>query len=250
MRGKSFRKRVNSAKVTPSYPRKGRLWSITGRPRHSQQAAVVGRFERFACTQQTAVREFTAALPTAAHAFQAGLAQRGNLVPQVPHPLNQVARMARCIRRKSGNPGGRPTDYREEFIESVQTFCADGYSLTAFAGEIGVCRDTISEWCSVHPEFSVAVSRAKAKRARWWEERAREIAQNGGPGGQATMVIFGLKNHAPDDFKEVTRQEHTGKDGGPIATQILTPEQKAEQAVRLIDETFGLVSHGGADADR
>gem|GEM_PF-6297281 len=26
MRGKSFRKRVNSAKVTPSYPRKGRLW--------------------------------------------------------------------------------------------------------------------------------------------------------------------------------------------------------------------------------
>ena len=29
-------------------------------------------------TQQTAVREFTAALPTAAHAFQAGLAQRGN----------------------------------------------------------------------------------------------------------------------------------------------------------------------------
>ena len=64
------------------------------------------------------------------------------------------------------------------------------------------------------------------------------------------MVIFGLKNHAPDDFKEVTRQEHTGKDGGPIETQILTPEQKAEQAVRLIDETFGLVSHGGADADR
>ena len=87
--------------------------------------------------------------------------------------------MARCIRRKSGNPGGRPTDYREEFIESVQTFCADGYSLTAFAGEIGVCRDTISEWCSVHPEFSVAVSRAKAKRARWWEERAREIAARG-----------------------------------------------------------------------
>jgi len=53
------------------------------------------------------------------------------------------------------------------------------------------------------------------------------------------MVIFGLKNHAPEDFKEVTRQEHTGKDGGPIETQSLTPEQRAEQAVRLIDETFG-----------
>ena len=158
--------------------------------------------------------------------------------------------MARCIRRKSGNPGGRPTDYREEFIESVQTFCADGYSLTAFAGEIGVCRDTISEWCSVHPEFSVAVSRAKAKRARWWEERAREIAQKGGPGGQATMAIFGLKNHAPDDFKEVTRQEHTGKDGGPIEVDHPTPEERAASAVALIDETFGTVLHGRGDADR
>jgi hypothetical protein len=59
--------------------------------------------------------------------FRAGA---GPNVQLVPHPWSQVARMARCIRRKSGNPGGPPTDYREEFIESVQTFCADGYSLT------------------------------------------------------------------------------------------------------------------------
>jgi hypothetical protein len=136
-------------------------------------------------------------------------------------------------------PAGRPTDYLEEFAERVETFCADGYSLTAFAGEIGVARSTINEWMAQHAEFSEAVSRAKAKRARWWEDRAREIAQKGGPGGQATMVIFGLKNHAPDDFKEVTRQEHTGKDGGPIETQSLTPEQRAEQAVRLVDSIFG-----------
>ena len=140
-------------------------------------------------------------------------------------------------------PAGRPTDYLEEFAERVETFCADGYSLTAFAGEIGVCRATINNWCNEFPEFLEAASRAKAKRARWWEDRAREIAQNGGPGGQATMVIFGLKNHAPDDFKEVTRQEHTGKDGGPIETQSLTPEQRAAAAVALIDEAFGADAH-------
>src|SRR4051794_36256012 len=133
------------------------------------------------------------------------------------------------FRSRSG-PGGRPTVYREEFVEQVETFCADGYSLTAFAGEIGVCRDTITEWCNVHREFSVAVSRAKAKRARWWEECAREIAQRGGPGGQATMVIFGLKNHAAEDYKEVARREHTGKDGGPIVTVELTPEERAKRA--------------------
>src|SRR2546423_8705650 len=113
-------------------------------------------------------------------------------------------------------PAGRPTDYREEYIERVETFCAEGYSLTAFAGEIGVARSTLNEWMARHVQFSEAASRAKAKRARWWEDRAREIAQKGGPGGQATMVIFGLKNHAPDDYKEISRQEHTGADGGPI----------------------------------
>ena len=136
-------------------------------------------------------------------------------------------------------PAGRPTDYLKEFAERVETFCGSGYSLTAFAGEIGVCRATINNWCGEFPEFLEAVNRAKAARARWWEDRAREIAQNGGPGGQATMVIFGLKNHAPDDFREVTRQELTGKDGGPIETQSLTPEQRAQRAVALIDETFG-----------
>jgi len=58
------------------------------------------------------------------------------------------------------------------------------------------------------------------------------------------MVIFGLKNHAPDDFKEVTRQEHTSKDGGPIETQSLTPTQRAEQAVRLVDGAVVLTANG------
>src|SRR5437868_12602163 len=116
-------------------------------------------------------------------------------------------------------PAGRPTGYSREYAERVGTFCADGYSLTAFASKIGVCRATINNWCGEFPEFLEAVSRAKANRARWWEDRAREIAQNGGPGGQATMVIFGLKNHAPDDFKEVTRQELSGPNGAPISVE-------------------------------
>ena len=72
----------------------------------------------------------------------------------------------------------------------------------------------MTEWCAQYPEFSVAVSRAKAARALWWEARAPEIALKGGPGGQATMVIFGLKNHAPEDFAETSKQEHVVKAEG------------------------------------
>ena len=102
------------------------------------------------------------------------------------------------------------------------------------------------------PEFSEAVNRAKALRARWWEERAREVALKGGPGGQATMVIFGLKNHAPDDFKEVERREHTGKGGGPILT--MTPEEQRAETERrraaakaLVEAAF--VEHQRRESD-
>ena len=126
-------------------------------------------------------------------------------------------------------PAGRPSKYSPAYAEEVVTFCAEGYSLTAFAGEIGVCRDTITEWAAEHEEFSVAVNRAKAKRARWWEDRAKQVAAEGGPGGQATMVIFGLKNHAPDDYRERQEHEITGKDG----KDLIPPESVDPQKLAL-----------------
>ena len=136
---------------------------------------------------------------------------------------------------------GRPTKYSDEYAEHVVAFCRDGFSLTAFAAEIGVARSTINEWGEQHPEFSEALSRAKAVCAKWWEERAREVALKGGPGGQATMVVFALRNLNSDDFKEVERREHTGANGGPIATTVeaqQTVEAKRAEARRMVQEAF------------
>ena len=142
------------------------------------------------------------------------------------------------------HPGGRPSKYSPAYVEEVVTFCAQGYSLTAFAGSIGVTRSSINEWAGEHPEFSEAVNRAKAKRAAWWEERARQVALEGGPGGQATMVIFGLKNHAPEDYREISRTEHTGKDGGAIELSV---DERRKAVVALMDEAFG---DGEADSGK
>lgn len=108
-------------------------------------------------------------------------------------------------------PAGRPTDYREEYGEALVEHCKDGASITSFAAEIGVARSTINEWMKHHPEFSEAVNRAKAKIAAWWDKQGRDVAENGGQGGRATMVIFGLKNHDPEDFRDKTEHEHTGE---------------------------------------
>lgn len=106
------------------------------------------------------------------------------------------------------NARGRPSKYDPDYCVQVIEHCATGASLTSFAAEIDVCRDTITEWANTHDDFSAAVKRAKAKCAAWWEKQNRALTTGGS--GNATSCIFGLKNMAPDDWREKTETVHTG----------------------------------------
>jgi len=116
-------------------------------------------------------------------------------------------------------PGGRPTDYKPEYCEQVIQAGRDGYSLTAFAGMIGVARSTINHWAGLHEEFSEALETHKAVRAVWWEDRARSVASAGGGSGQGAMIMFGLRNVAPDEFKEKRDHEISGPGGSPLQVE-------------------------------
>jgi hypothetical protein len=107
---------------------------------------------------------------------------------------------------------GRPTKYEERFCEAVIAFMGEGYSLTAFAGSIDVARSTINEWMGEHAEFSEAVKIGQAKRTAILEVGLL----NGDSGPRVTSRIFALKNAAPDEWRDVSRQEQTGADGGPM----------------------------------
>lgn len=105
-------------------------------------------------------------------------------------------------------PAGRPSKYQESYCDLVIEHMGEGASLTSFAAEIGVARSSINEWMEEHPEFSEAVKIGKAKCSAWWEKIGRVNAKEGG--GNATLVIFGLKNMAPDDWREKQEVEHSG----------------------------------------
>ncbi len=130
----------------------------------------------------------------------------------------------------TGKPRGRPPAYRPEYVDLVVTFCAKGHSLTGFAGKVGVSRDTVLEWGNQHPDFREACHVAKANRALWWEEQAIKVAK---AGGSSTMVLFGMRNAAPDDYQDIRKMEQTGKDGGPIVY-----EDKRARAAAIVDEAF------------
>lgn len=54
-----------------------------------------------------------------------------------------------------------------------------------------------------------------------------------------TLLIFLLKAHKPDVYRETTRNEHTGKDGGPIQ-QVVSHQQDLSKL--SIDELKSLQS--------
>lgn len=124
---------------------------------------------------------------------------------------------------------GRPTDYRPEYCQMIIDHMEDGASVVSFAASISVARSTITEWANVHPEFSVALNTGKAKCAAWWDRRGRDIAVSGGGPGASAMVMFGLKNMAPDDFREKQEIDHTSSDGSLSPTRIVIEAASTEK---------------------
>ena len=87
-------------------------------------------------------------------------------------------------------------DYAPRFCAEVVEFMARGYSLTAFAGEIGVSRAKLLKWCEKHTRFAEAVECAQAKRARLLEDRL--LAAKGAGAFGAHMQA--LKTAAPAEW--------------------------------------------------
>jgi hypothetical protein len=119
----------------------------------------------------------------------------------------QPVRSQRVLGRKPG----RPSLYDPRYCDEVIVHMEQGYSLASFSDYILVNRDTIHEWTRVHPDFSDAVARGKAARLKFWEKLGIEVAQTGGNGSQATMVIFGLKNMGSDEWRDKQEVTHSGQ---------------------------------------
>jgi len=133
------------------------------------------------------------------------------------------------------HPGGRPSKYDPAYCEQVIDFMALGYSLTAFAGEIGVTVQTLHNWRAEHPAFFDAVRVGQAKRVRKLETDLLETDV----GARVTSRIFALKNAGPDEWRDKQQHELSGPNGGPIETtgmdvRNLSKEERAALKALLL----------------
>ncbi|QOG21367.1 hypothetical protein [Bradyrhizobium sp. SEMIA] len=105
---------------------------------------------------------------------------------------------------KNGQTFGRPSEYRPEYCQLVIEKMREGISLGAFAGVVGVSRDTVYEWVKRHADFSDAVSRARAGQQLAWELKLLRSRK----GAETSAAIFALKNIAPDQWRDVRSVDH------------------------------------------
>jgi hypothetical protein len=117
-------------------------------------------------------------------------------------------------------PAGRPTDYKPEVIDEINEYLKSATpenqqipTIERIALNLGIHRDTLYEWAKVHPEFSDTIEKVKATQ----KDLLIQTGIFGGKEVNATIIALLLKvNH---DMIEVTREEHTGKDGKDLFPQ-------------------------------
>lgn len=63
---------------------------------------------------------------------------------------------------ESKSKAGRPTSFKEEFIEQAEEMAKIGLPDKDIALILGVNRDTVADWQESHPEFSAAIARGRA----------------------------------------------------------------------------------------
>jgi hypothetical protein len=86
-------------------------------------------------------------------------------------------------------PAGRPSSYDPAYCEQVIEYLGRGHSIMAFAGEIGVTRQTVHNWMNENDEFFDAVKTGQAKAAAVWESVLLTVARDGGGNATARMEV-------------------------------------------------------------
>ena len=116
--------------------------------------------------------------------------------------------------------GGRPcgtTEYKPEYDDKVIEWGKQGKSRAWISDELGVVRNTLKNWEARYPSFLTAMERAHIAAQRWWEE----AGQTGMFSREFNAPIWSRSMAArfPDDWRETSRQEQTGANGGPIKVE-------------------------------
>ena len=91
-------------------------------------------------------------------------------------PKAKTAKSGRPKRKyvPTGNPMGRPTTFRVEYIELFKELCKQGLSVPEIAAKIGVRRETLHDWAEKYPDFNHVYKIGNEYRQLWWANLGKQ----------------------------------------------------------------------------
>lgn len=124
------------------------------------------------------------------------------------------------IEKPEGYVFGRPRVYDSAFCDRVIQAGKLGKSITWMAADLHISKDTLYRWEREYEDFSYALALARIYSQQWWEDLGQKHAVNepNGPTINASLYSRSMAARFPDDWRENTKIEHTGKNGGAIET--------------------------------
>lgn len=125
--------------------------------------------------------------------------------------------------------GGRPTKYRKNMAKKVVEVMKGGGSKTEVAAELNISKETLYQWADpkstyFKQEFSDAITIGLVHAQSYWEKLLREVA-NDRKNGNATLIIFSLKNRFKEEWADIQTIDNTHKYAVSDSPQDLTDEE-------------------------
>lgn len=138
---------------------------------------------------------------------------------------------------------GAPVTYKQEYGEIVKRSMAQGFTLDATAGEIGVSRETVYQWKSTYPEFSDAISLGNSLSRKWWENVGRSGIIGHTPKFSASAWIFVMKNLFKWQDSSQVEVLSDPRNSDAVNAQLTTLSQRFEELLTLEKEKQGDSGH-------
>jgi len=117
------------------------------------------------------------------------------------------------------HPGGRPTDYKVQYVEQVYKLCLLGATDKEIGDFFKVTETTINNWKIVHPEFFESIKRGKIQadaevaeklyqRAKGYEHPEDKIFNNNGK----PLIVPTIRHYPPDTAASIIWLKNRRKD--------------------------------------
>lgn len=154
---------------------------------------------------------------------------------------------------------GRPTDYKEEYVELAFKFCLLGADNKRLADFFDVSLATVKNWMKAHPKFLAAVKKGRVDadaeiasslyhRAKGYSHKEDKIFNDNG----SPLVVPTTKHYPPDtaaafiwlknrqNWGDKAKFKYHSPDGEPLFNKDSLPHEQATQIIFAASE--GLIS--------